>query len=119
MERLGEVSLVEKQPDAVDEEAGEGLVIPFGVGVHAAHGLIVSPDEAWQVRLEVDLWPFEQQVGGCGKVGFVGPFRARQSTREEAFADALDLGVRAKESWAKLGHRSGPRGRPERRRALG
>ena len=40
-----------------------------------------------------------EQIGRRGEMRLVGPFGARQGAREQAFADADDLGVGREQAW--------------------
>ena len=93
MDRLAEIGFGEEQPDAVQEHARDGVVIAFAVAVYAANALIVAADEAGKLGLEVNLRMAKNEVGRRGEMRFVGPFLARQIAREEAFADALNVGI--------------------------
>ena len=57
-----------------------------------------------QLGVEVDIGAAQQQIGRRGEMRFVGPFLARQRAREQAFADALDLGVGSEQSGSVFGH---------------
>ena len=43
------------RPDAADQDPGDGLVIAFGVAVHAADALIEAADQARQIALGHDV----------------------------------------------------------------
>src|SRR6185503_18754180 len=54
-DRRIEPGFPEKQPNAMEEHAGDGLVVALGVAVHAADALVVAADDARKLLVEVDL----------------------------------------------------------------
>jgi hypothetical protein len=104
MQRLARVGFREEQAHAVQEHAGDCLVIAFGVAVHASDALIVAVDQPRQFLVEVDVGPPQQQIRRRGEVRFVSPFGPRQRARDHAFPEIRDLGVGSEKSGSIVGH---------------
>ncbi|MBA3575994.1 MAG: hypothetical protein H0W39_00055 [Sphingomonas sp.] len=99
MERLAWVRLGKEQASAMKGRSGDRLVIAFGVAVHSPNACIVAPDDVAQLRVKVDVWTSEKQVGGSREMGFVGPVRSWKCSRQKPFADPLDLGIGMEQAW--------------------
>src|SRR5690349_4717159 len=63
-ECLAEVCLAKKQSDPVQEAAGNRLVITLGVVVHTADALVEAANDPRELRVEIDVSPTSEQVGG-------------------------------------------------------
>ena len=101
-------ALLQEQADAMEEGARDRLVVAFGIAVHSADAFIEAADDPRKLLVEVHVRPPKQQVGGRGKVRFMGPLLALQGAPEQAFPERLDLGVGMEKSRSIFSHRSGP-----------
>ena len=93
------VRLGEEQPDAVQEHAGDRLVIAFAVAVHPADALIVArmrPGSASSMSISGRR---VSKSGGGREMGLVGPFGLRQGACEQALADCGRSRRRVEQAW--------------------
>ena len=73
MQGRARIRLAEEQPNTVEENPRDRVVIALRVVVHAADALVVASDDAWQFGVEVDVGPARQQISRGREVRFVSP----------------------------------------------